>query len=141
MVFPSAIHSSGFLLMSLRFTADNHRIPLVLEACRLGDDLNISLSGGDRGHIGAVALAQARPGLADPALTRASTSVITLCGHKEDLIAREIAERVAVEINGVVSVSCGIHVDNATRDQIESIIVSSRLLTDQLLQRIAELKG
>ncbi|PIE64862.1 MAG: hypothetical protein CSA26_05895 [Desulfobacterales bacterium] len=125
--------------MSLRFISDNQSIPLVLEVSWLGDDLNISLSGGDRGHIGAVALAQARPGLADSTEIRASTSVITVCGHKEDRIACEIAERVAVEINGIVSVACGIHVTDATRDQIESILVSARLLTDRLLQHIKTL--
>ncbi|PIE69686.1 MAG: hypothetical protein CSA21_00880 [Deltaproteobacteria bacterium] len=126
--------------MSVRFTCDTQQIPLVLEASWLGDDLNISISGGDKGHIGAVALSQARPSLADSTSTSASTSVITVCGHKEDRIACEIAERVAVEINGVVSVACGIHVDNATRGQIEAILASTRLLVDNLLEHLKELR-
>lgn len=122
--------------MSIRFFTDEKEIPISLEASWLGNDLNISISGGDKGHIGAVAVAQARPSLSDPMITSASTSVITICGHKEDRLACEIAEKAATEINGVVSVACGIHIGDATGEQIDAIISSVKQLLEQLIQHI-----
>lgn len=113
-------------------------ISINLEASWVGRDMNISIFGGDKGHIGAVAVSQARPSLADPLATSASTSVITLCGHKEDRLACSVAEQLAIEINGVVSVACGIHVDQASGEQIEVIGAAVGQLVERLLQRIRQ---
>lgn len=118
--------------MGICFQLDYNAISVTLEASWLGKDLNISIFGGDKGHIGAVAVAQARPSLADPDLTSASTSVITLVGHKEDRIACKVAEQIAIEINGVVSVACGIHVNQATAEQISAIC----RVVDQLVEKL-----
>lgn len=117
----------------LRFETDEADISVVLEAVKLGEDFNISIYGGDKGHIGAIALAQPRPSLADPKLTSASTSVITLCGHKEDRLACSVAERVASATNSVVAVACGIHVDNADSGQIRIIGTLVEDLVERLL--------
>jgi len=122
--------------MCIRFHTDENAISVTLEASWLGGDLNISIFGGDKGHIGAVAVAQSRPSLVDPAVTSASTSVITLVGHKEDRIACKVAEQVAIEINGVASVACGIHVKQATIEQISMICRAVDHLLEQLLEHI-----
>lgn len=120
----------------MRFKLTENDITITLEAVGHGRDLNISIYGGERPHIGAVAVSQARPSLADPEKISASTSVITICGHKEDLLARKVAERVAAEINGVVSVACGIHVDGANREQILGINETVLKLLDLLIANI-----
>jgi hypothetical protein len=122
--------------MCIRFHTEENAISVTLEASWVGGDLNISIFGGDKGHIGAVAVAQARPSLADPAVTSASTSVITLVGHKEDRIACKVAEKVAIEINGVASVACGIHVNQASTEQINTICHAVDHLLEQLLRQI-----
>lgn len=124
--------------MAIQFHSNDEGISITLEASWLGSDLNISIYGGDRGHIGAVAVAQPRPSLADPTITSASTSVITLCGHKEDRLACSVAEQVAKEIDGVVSVACGIHVDLADEEQIQVIIYAVKALVERLLQHIRQ---
>lgn len=123
--------------MVLRFETETLGIPVILEAVELGGDINISLHGGDRGHIGAVALAQPRPSLADPQRTSASTSVITICGHKEDRLACSVAEQVASATNSVVAVACGIHVDKADAEQIGAIGESVEHLVEELLASLA----
>jgi hypothetical protein len=62
--------------------------------------------------------------------------VITLLGHKEDQIACSAAKRVAIEINGVVSVACGIHVNQADAEQIDAIGHGVKHLLEQLLQHL-----
>ena len=105
----------------------------MLAAVKMGDDINVSIYGGDRSHIGAVAVAQARPSLEDPARQSASTSVITITGHKEDMLARSAAAKIAAATGGIVSVSCGIHMDNADKEQIAAAVEIVEVLIQRLL--------
>ena len=107
--------------------------PLRLHCLRMGDDLCLTLSGGEQEHIGAVAVALPRPSLADPARTSATASVITLPGHKEDMLARELALKVAAALNVAVCVVCGIHVRHPTPDMLDELVAASHGLVDALL--------
>lgn len=103
-------------------TRSHGRITISLQAKRMGPDLSVMLSGGDRPHIGAVAVSQPRPSLKNAAETSASTSVITLLGHKEDQLACDIAAELAVKTKGTVSVACGIHLDDITDKEISTVL-------------------
>jgi hypothetical protein len=59
-----------------------------MTAVRSGDDVVVVLGGGERPHIGALAVAIPRPSLADPEQTSSTSSVITLLGHKDDELYR-----------------------------------------------------
>lgn len=110
---------------------------IVLQAVPMGVDLAISISGGERPHIGAVAVAQPRPSLADPRRTSATTSVIALLGHKEDMLARSVAARVAAATNRVVAVACGIHYDDLAPSELGEIERIVGGLADRLLLELA----
>ena len=110
--------------------------PLRLRWLRMGEDLCLTLSGGEVEHIGAVAIAQPRPSLADPTRTSATASVITLSGHKEDMLVRELSLKVAETLNIAVCVICGIHVRHPTPDMLEELLSASRGLVDALLSEI-----
>jgi len=103
----------------------------------MGEDICLILSGGDQEHIGAVAVAQPRPSLADPARMSATASVITLPGHKEDMLARELSLKVAGTLNVAACVICGIHIRHPTPDMLEEMIVASRGLVNTFLERVA----
>jgi hypothetical protein len=77
----------------------------------MGSHLLVSVQGG-RGHIGAVAMADPRPSLADPNRISSSTSVYCYPGHKEDEPAREMAGQLAAALNVRVVVVAGMHWDN-----------------------------
>jgi|GEM_PF-1932719 len=70
--------------------------------------ISVSLFGGIP-HVGATALAIPRPSLKDPARTSATSSVLTVTGHKDDVLARRLAESLAAGLNRVVSVTAGVH--------------------------------
>jgi len=70
----------------------------------VGRDLVVVVGGGDRPHVGAVAVA--RPGPGDPVV-----SVLGLPGHREDVPAGRWAERLCRSTGGTVVVSVGIHQD------------------------------
>ncbi len=116
----------------MRFVSPLNNSEIVLETIQHGHDLHVSLYGGEVPHVGAVALAQSRPSLAHEDKVSASVSVITVCGHKEDQVARSVAETIAIHINGIVTVSCGIHfneIDTYT-------IIEIRRVTNELVQRL-----
>ena len=108
------------------------RIALRLTAERLGADLAVTLAGGDRPHVGAVAVSQPR------ADAGATTSVVAILGHREDDLARQLAARLAAATRGVVSVTCGIHVDRITPEEIEDVRRMGEELADELLELLAK---
>ncbi len=109
------------------------RFTLEINVIRMGADLCVTLSGGDISHIGAVALAIPHPGLRDTKLTDASVSLLTVTGHKEDELARNIAQRLSKEFACTVSVSCGIHLENASKQDISSILDTSKQLLEEMI--------
>jgi hypothetical protein len=116
--------------------AQRGRISLQLVATRMGRDLCVALSGGDRAHIGAVALSQARPSLQGDGSVSATTSVLALTGHKEDELARALAARLAVAIEATVCVSCGIHVDGIRGEEVQAVVALAEELTLELMDRL-----
>jgi len=101
----------------------------------IGDDVLVAIWGGEKPHIGAVAIAQPRPSLKDPQVTSATASVICLVGHKEDELAKAAAEILAAALETHVVVTAGIHWDNLTPDAIERIIRNSETLIDMILEK------
>ena len=106
----------------------------------IGSDLLVAIWGGDKPHIGAVAVAQPRPSLKDPAVTSSSASVICLVGHKEDELAKAAAEILAAALKTQVVVTAGIHWDNLSPEAIQRVVRNSEFLVDMILEKcIAQL--
>lgn len=103
-----------------------------------GQDLVIVFAGGEQDHIGACALALPRKSLANKERLAASASVLCVCGHKEDQLARKAALRLAAKYNCVVSVIVGLHIDNASQKEIEELVAGFEtclaLIEERLLQ-------
>jgi hypothetical protein len=100
---------------------------LQIEVVRLGRDLLVTLVGGDA-HIGAVALAGPNQ--------RFDASVLTVPDHRDDVIAKESSLRISKELNCNCVVIVGIHVSNASAEQINEIIDESFLLVDELIEAL-----
>jgi hypothetical protein len=90
--------------------------------------------GGERPHIGAVAIAVPRASLRDKTKISTTASVITLPAHKDDEIAKPAAERLARELNEVAVVIAGVHVENATDEEIGILISNSKDTIDKILK-------
>ncbi|MHB1134233.1 MAG: prenylated flavin chaperone LpdD [Chloroflexota bacterium] len=119
-----------------RATRGEGRCRVEALALRLGADLSVSLWGGTAPHVGAVALAQARPSLADPARASATSSVLTLLGHKDDAVARAAAERLAAALGVTVVVAAGLHVDDATPADLQDLIDNAKACVENLLGQL-----
>jgi hypothetical protein len=100
----------------------------------LGPDCLVILWGGTRPHIGAVGMAQVRPSLRDPNKRAASSSVFTFVGHKEDMVAKTMSEELAKRLGRNTVVAAGIHWDDLTDSEIETI----RKMCQSILEEVAE---
>lgn len=110
------------------------RVSLRMEAVSMGADYCLVITGGDRPHLGAVALSIPRPSLADSQKTSASTSVLTVVGHKEDEVAKKIAHQFAAKLDRHVIVACGVHLDGITKNELAVMEEMLEQLAAQLLK-------
>ncbi len=98
-----------------------------------GADLLVLVTGGQRPHLGAVAMAAPRPSLADPGTTSATASVFCYPGHKEDELAKALALRLASDLNVKVTVAAGAHWDGLGPDDIAQVRANALALGELLL--------
>lgn len=106
-----------------------------------GEGINVTLGGGEVPHIGAVAIAIPRPSLKDPGRISATTSVYLLVGHKDDALAKPLADRIARALGQPVVVAAGVHLGEpgtytAPPEEIKGIIRTSEVLTEELIRRL-----
>jgi len=86
----------------------------------MGSDLVVRIYN-QNAHIGAVAV-----GDYDYEHERASVSVITRLGHKDDALAREAAYLLSKSIRRSVCVIAGVHLDNITGEEIDEILANTK---------------
>jgi hypothetical protein len=107
--------------MEFTLETDTGAFDLTASARRIGPDLLVAIWGGEKPHIGAVAAAQPRPSLKDPAVTSATASVICF---------------VAAAIGGRAVVTAGIHWDNLSEEGIRQVIHNSAELIKMIKARL-----
>ena len=105
---------------------------------QIGQDLLVAIWGGEKPHIGAVAMAQPRPSLRDPELTSSTASVFAYVGHKEEELAKAAAEILAATLKTNVVVTAGIHWDNLPPEGIQRVIENSNILVEMILDKLTE---
>jgi len=105
------------------------RTKVTLSIDTMGSDLIVRLF--NKGaHVGAVALSEYHPGG-----KRASTSVLTRHGHRDDSVACMAAYKICRRLKKPVCAIAGIHLDNITREEIEQIVRNCNTLIDRYLKR------
>lgn len=91
-----------------------------------GDGINVLIEGGDKGHIGAVAVIAPEIPL----------QIITLPGHREDVVCRKWAEQFWAHFHVPVVVEAGVHFDNIGKDEISQILESLETVLYQIIEEM-----
>ncbi|MGQ9512023.1 prenylated flavin chaperone LpdD [Thermodesulfitimonas sp.] len=112
------------MVRTLTITAGTGRYRIEVLATLTAEGLIVQILGGEKPHVGAVALALPRPSLGEPGKLRASTTVVPLYGHRDDEIARPAAEKLAVTCAQPVVVVAGVHIEAATREEIDLLVAN-----------------
>ncbi len=108
--------------------------PVSCQAVSMGQDYTICVWGGDTPHVGSVVMSVARPSLTGEG-TGVTSSVINGMGHKDEYVARKFAEAAAMKYNCTVVCTCGIHIDNITKEQLKNVADACDRLLTRLLER------
>lgn len=100
----------------------------------VGDDYVVIFGGGEKQHIGAVAIGCPRPSLKKDGSYSSSASVMCLLGHKEDMLARMAALELSKAFRHNVVVTVGIHIDNVSPNTIGVIESHFKFLLEQIVE-------
>ena len=100
----------------------------------IGGDVVIAVGGGDRPHVGCVVLAVPNTGRTTP-----TVSVLTIPPHKEEPIARAVAEAVCRRCRRVAVVTAGVHEDGIDGEGIGTYLRLAGELAMAAADRIDEL--
>jgi len=118
--------------------APKSRYQIELKAYACGLDYSITICGGTHYHVGATALGCVKMELDDLNGSKATVSVICGFGHRDDEISRWAARYVATELNCSVSVSAGVHIDDASPEELgilmENCIEACKIFTSEILK-------
>jgi hypothetical protein len=115
--------------MDYQITRGEGRTKVNLSAHQMGNDPVVYLYN-ENAHIGAVAI-----GEYEPKEERASTSVITRLGHKDDAVAQKAAYLISKATKKPVCVIAGIHLDNISEMEISQILENASSLIDEFITK------
>ena len=107
--------------MLIRVSSGNEICPVHLELHSSGGNGLCGYLYGGRAHVGAVAYAVPRPKSNGNGVT-ADISSICGPGHKDIYAAQKVAERICLKTNETTCICAGIHIENASQDDIKMIL-------------------
>ena len=99
------------------------------------DDVTVVVTGG-QDHIGAVSLAVPRPSLLDQERLSATSSILTMLGHKEDVLVKYVSEKMASSTGRNIVVVAGVHYDDPSLRDLKIIRELWVSLTETMIDAI-----
>lgn len=101
---------------------------------KLDNGVVLVIGGGEFSHIGSVVLSEFRVSRTGKGFSCTSQK-INILGHKEEDIARQFAEKTCVKIRKPVVCVCGIHIENATKEDIKILVGNTKKLLKIFLEK------
>lgn len=117
--------------------APNSRYQIELKALACGSDYSVTICGGSRYHIGATALGCAKKEADGLPGTKATVSVICALGHRDDEVVRWAARYLATELKCNVSVTAGVHIDEASPEELNILMENCNEACKELISRVS----
>ena len=104
--------------------AGEGRYQVTLEFFEIGNDQLVIITGGEEVHIGSATLAEGKQGL----------QTIGKKGHKDYVISEKMARIIYDTIEKDLLVVCGIHIENASKEEINLLIGNAQKCVDIFLK-------
>ncbi len=111
-------------------------LSLTAVCCRAGADLTVTVTGGDRPHVGCVVVAHPHEATDGSGRTSVTCSVLCNPPHREEPLARPLAETLARELRATVAVTAGVHTDGLTDAGVAAYLRLGERLAERLLRRL-----
>ena len=120
-------------------SAGEGRFQITLEAVVTdGEGLSCFLYGGTLPHVGGAVLAVPGPTLHGKQLSRVDVWSMTVPGHKDAEAAQQVARKIVIATQQSASVTCGVHVDNATGEELSILGKNIDAATDALIAQLRD---
>lgn len=103
-------------------TLGEGRTKIFLEIKEFDDDLILILGGGQKSHIGGAVIC----------IPGKEAKMIALDNHYDYVVLKPLAETACKKLGKTIIALGGIHIDNATKDEIDSIIKNCNILINHL---------
>jgi hypothetical protein len=118
---------SSLSMNKQKFSTGEGRNKVNLLANTLGNDLIVYIYNA-KAHIGAIAI-----GEHDFEHNRASVSVVTRLGHKDDALAQRAAYLICKSTKKPVCVIAGVHLDDITQEEISTILKNTEITVEEFI--------
>jgi hypothetical protein len=103
-------------------TSGRGKYKVWLQRHQIGDDLVFFLGGGQRAHVGGVVIAEPRK----------KVKTVRLTGHYDDIVLKPIAEAACKKYKRKVVAVGGVHVNNATKEEIAILVENCKKLIKKI---------
>jgi len=114
------------------------RYKIYISAIITGDGISLTVTGGEKPHVGGMALAVPRTG-GWHNKTACDIWITPRYGHRDSEVADMVARMLCLDTGQTVAVVAGIHIDQADSREIGTLIDNSRQATLLLNAKIKEI--
>ncbi|HHO65869.1 MAG TPA: hypothetical protein ENJ71_05070 [Epsilonproteobacteria bacterium] len=107
-------------------TGGEGRYRVSLESYVIGRDRLVIITGGEEEHIGSATLIESKDHL----------QTISKKGHQDHVISEKMANIIYDRIGNDLLVICGIHIDDASQEEIDMLVHNAQTCVDIFLKEI-----
>ena len=100
------------------------RYTVTLESHKIGKDRLVIITGGEEEHIGSATLIEEKGHL----------QTISKKGHKDHIVSERMANIIYDKIGKDLLVVCGIHIDDASKEEIDILMDNAQACVDIFLK-------
>jgi len=105
-------------------SAGEGRYTVRLESHNVGKDMLIIITGGEKDHIGSATLMESKGHL----------QTMIKKGHQDHVISEKMANIIYDTIEKDLLVVCGIHIDNASKEEIDMLVGNAQACVNIFLK-------
>ena len=105
-------------------SAGEGRYTVRLESHKIGNDMLVIITGGEEAHIGSATLIEAKGYL----------QTMIKKGHKDHVVSEKMANIIYDTIGKDLLVVCGIHIDDASKKEIDILVNNTQVCVDIFLK-------
>jgi len=109
-------------------SAGEGRYTVRLESYNVGKDMLIVITGGEEDHIGSATLIESKGHL----------QTIIKKGHQDHVVSEKMANIIYDTIGKDLLVVCGIHIDDASKEEIDILVDNAQVCVKRFLSQLAK---
>jgi len=109
-------------------SAGEGRYTVRLESYNVGKDRLIIITGGEEEHIGSATLIE----------TKGHLQTIIKKGHQDHVVSEKMANIIYDTIGKDLLVVCGIHIDDASKEEIDILVDNAQTCVNRFLSQLAK---